>query len=506
MNAIQEVIHLMSNEDIKSFKVHLNKKNKRKDVHNIELFNSLINDDIKEIKNSFNEEKTANAYHALTKRLYDSLVEFMANRSFENDTSDEHEVLRLLVITRVFFEHKLIKSAFKCLAKAETKAIALEHFNLLNEIYHTQIQYAHLNPVLPLDAVIEKFKANKQKLDQEEQLNLGYALLRRELAEIYHKGKIVDFQSFIKNTIESQGISIKEILTFKSLYHILFMANEYASINSNYSLIEPFLIKSYAFINSKEDLAEKHSYYHIHILYLMANIHFRNRRFDEANVFLDKMMEQLQKQNNRYYSRFCLRYFLLRSLTDNYSGNPGNAVHIAEKALEQNKKADPADINDLRLSLIVFHLQQDDGRSASKLMVAFSHSDSWYEKKMGMDWTIKKNLVEILMHTQLEYTELALSRIKSFKRRYKKYLLSVGEERAMVYVSLIEKYVLKPEILTTPVFRNSVESLLLANRSGQEDIFVISFLGWLLAKTKRKPIHETTLDLMNNYFSPSHSA
>lgn len=506
MNAIQEVVHLMNNEDIKAFIVHLNKNNKRKDVHNIELFNSLINDDINNIKKSFTEKKTANAYHALSKRLYDSLIEFMANRSFENDTTEEHEVLRLLVITRVFFEHKLIKSAFKCLAKAETKAMVLEHFNLLNEIYHTQIQYAHLNPVLPLEAVIEKFKANKQKLDQEEQLNLGYAMLRRELAEIQHKGKIVDFQLFIKNTIESQGISIKEILTFKSLYHILFMANEYASINSNYRLIEPFLIKSYAFVNSKEEQVEKHSYYHIHILYLMANIHFRNRRFADANVFLDKMMEQLQKQNSKYYSRFCLRYFLLRSLTDNYSGNPGNAIHIAEKALQQNKKADPADINDFRLSLIVFYLQQDDGRLASKLMVTFNHSDGWYEKKMGMEWTIKKNMVEILMHTLLEHTEFALSRIKSFKRRYKKYLLSVGEERAMVYVSLIEKWVLKPEILTTPGFKNSVEVLLAATRSGQEDIFVISFLGWLLAKTERKSVYETTLDLLNNYFSPSHSA
>lgn len=505
MNAIQEVIYLMNNEDIKAFNVHLKKKNKRKYVHNIKLFNSFISDDINEIKNSFTEQKTPNAYHALTKRLYDNLVEFMANRSFENDTTEEHDVLRLLVIARVFFEHKYVKSAFKCLAKAETKAMALENFNLLNEIYHTQIQYAHHNPVLPLDAVIEKFKANKQKLDQEEQLNLGYALLRRELTEIHHKGKIVDFQSFIKNTIESQGISLKEILTFKSLYHILFMANEYASINSNYSLIEPFLTKSYAFINNKENLSEKHSYYHIQILYLMANIHFRNRRFDEANIFLDKMLEQLQEQNKKYYSRFCMRYFLIKSLNDNYSGNPGSAIHIAEKALQQNKKADPADINDLRLSLVVFHLQQDDGRSASKLMVAFNHSDSWYEKKMGMEWAIKKNLVEILMHTQLEHTEFTLSRLKSFKRRYKKYLLSVGEERAMVYVNLIEKYVLKPEVITMPAFRNSIEALL-STQSGQEDIFVISFLGWLLGKTQRKPIYETTLGLLNNYFSPSHSA
>lgn len=506
MNAIQEVIHLMNDEDIKAFNVYLNKKNKRKDVRNTELFNLLKTDDINLEKKSFQDKKTANAHHAVNKRLYDRLVEFMANRSFENDTSEEHAVLRLLVVSRLFFEHKLTKAAFKCLAKAETIATGLEHFSLLNEIYHTQIQFAHLNLSLSLDTVVEKFRINKVNLEQEEQLNLGYALLRRELADIQHKGKIVDFQSLIKNTIESHGISLRQVLTFKSLYQILFIANEYASINSDYRLIEPFIVKSYSFITGKEELAERHLYYHIYILYFMANFHFRNGRFIESQAYLKKMHEQLQKQGGKYYNRFCLRYFLLKGLNENYSGNPGYGIDIAEKALAQHKKADANDINDLRLALIVFYIQQDVGRSAAKEMAKFSHSDSWYEKKMGVEWTIKKNLVEILLHTQQENIELALSRIKSFKRRYKKYLITVNEQRVLSYLALIERYVLKPEIAKMPRFSNMVEEFIEDAQSGPQDIFVMSFLAWLLARVRRKTIYDTTLELLENYFSPTHSA
>lgn len=290
------------------------------------------------------------------------------------------------------------------------------------------------------------------------------------------------------------GVSVNEILTFKSLYQILFIANEYASLNSNFTLVEPFIQKSYNFITGKEEMAGKQLYYHIYILYFMANIHFRNRRFAESEAMLQLMHTQMQQQNKRYYALFCLRYFLMLSLNKNYKGEPENALAIAEKALKDaSNKADPADVHDLRLAIIVFCLQQEDP-AVSKYMRQYAHSDSWYEKKLGMVYAIRKSLVEILMHIQFENTELALSRLKSFKRRYKKYLAEVNETRVTNYVLLLEKYVLKPEIAATPAFREGIEAMVQPNV--QEDIFVLSFIGWLLAKAYKKPVYEVTMGLM----------
>ncbi|UUF16468.1 MULTISPECIES: tetratricopeptide repeat protein [Flavobacterium] len=500
MNALEEISNMMNDADKKAFIQYLSKKNKRKDTGNIELFNSLKTDDIKFNKKILEDKKTTDAYHALRKRLYDNMINFMANRSFENDSSEENTILRFIVVSRLFFEHKLIKTAFKCLAKAEEIALSIEHFSLLNEIYLTQIQFAHFNLSEPIEKIIEKFKANKKQLEYEEQLNLGYAILRRELAAIYHEGRIVDFQALIKNTIETHGISLKQGLTFKSLYQILFIANEYASINNNYSLIQPFVVKSYRFISQKTDLTERHLYYHIYILYFIANFYFRNGQFTESLNYLELMLTELQKQSGKYYQRFCLRYFLLLAFNENYLGNPQKAIEIAEKSLSSNKKADPNDSNDIRLMLIVFYIQQNAGRNAVKEMAKLNHTDSWYEKKMGMDWTIKKHVVEILLHTQQENIELALSRIKSFKRRYKKYLLTVNEERVIQYLLFVEQYVMKPEIIQTQKFQNAIEDFIITAQNGPKDILIMSFLSWLLAKVRRKTIYETTLNLLTTYF------
>lgn len=493
MNNIEDIVHLLKKDDRKAFTSYLRKKDRRGEGRSVQLYKIIETDDINALKKAYPDANNA-AYHALRKRLYDSLVEFMANQTFTTNTAEAHEVLRLLVVSRFFLEHKLTKTAFKCLAKAEAKAIPLEQFSLLNEIYHTQIQFAHLNPALDLDVVIAKFRANRERLYREEQLNTGYALLRRELHDIQLKGKVVDFREFIQNTMHSLGVSLDEALTFKSLYQILFIANEYATLNHNFTLVEPFVEKSYAFIDQKGDEAPGQLYYHIYVLYFLANINMRNHRFDESNAWLNRMEAVMQNQNSRYHVRFILRHQLLRALNANFSGNPSAAIQFAEKALKGvTAKADPQDVADLTACLAMFWVQQED-RTAYKYMKLLHRTDAWYEKKLGMLWAIRKNLLEILMYAGFGESEIALSRLKSFRRRYKKYLAEVKEQRVYDYALLAERYILKPEIAQHPDFKKGVLSLL--GTDGKEDIFVVSFVGWLLAKADRKPVYEVTLSLL----------
>lgn len=496
MNALQELINLLNPIESKAFIKYLEKRNKRPEKQYIQLFELLKTNDINNV-NKLYTAKNLPAYHALRKRLYDSLIDFMANRSFENDTSDEHEVLRLIVISRKFLELKLIATAFKCLAKAEAKAQQLEHYSLLNEIYTIQIQYAHLNDAFALDNAIIKFKDNSKKLTDEQQLNLAYALLRKELKEIYYKAKVVNLQEVVNTTIASYGISFKDILSYKSLYQILFIANEFASIHNNFSTIEPFVTKSYNTLYNTQEQDERQLYYQIYIMYFMANLTLRNRKYEACNSYLEKMDELLQKQNGKYHNRFVMRHCLLLALNYQFSGNPGMAVHTLEKCLREHTKADAADIADVRLALIMCLTQVEDYRSAHKEIYLLSNTDNWYEKNMGMDWAIKKALLEIVISISMEYTEPALGRIAAFKRRYKKYLADVNEERVTVYLKLLENCNNSPEIITGESFKTQTNNLIAANSRQQSDVFVMSFLGWLYAKANKKPVYDTTLNLIN---------
>ena len=105
-------------------------------------------------------------------------------------------------------------------------------------------------------------------------------------------------------------------------------------------------------------------------------------------------------------------------------------------------------------------------------------------------------MMEILIHAQFEHTDYALSRIKSFKRRYKNYLHQSKEQIVMDYILIIEKYLLKPEIIRHHSFNEKLNHLLQNEQKG--DIFLKSFLGWMIAIKQNISPYEATMKLINN--------
>ncbi len=496
MNSLSEIINTMDTTDKKDFVSYLHKKNKRQSVKNIQYFKYLETDDKIRIKNLYKNSKNKDAYHALRKRLYDNLIEFMGNRTFEKNTGEIHESLRYLVLSRYLFENNLHKTGFKNLAKAEEKAVQLEQFSLLNEIYQTQIQFVHLRSDLDINALSEKLFLNQKKLEKESKLNLGYALLRKELQEIHHQKKVVNFQKIIRQTMEKLGISFDEIITYKSLYQILFIANEFGNIYQNFYLIEPFVKSSYEFLENKKEGSENHLYYHIQIVYYLANFYFRTNQFETSQRYLAEMFTLMEKKNKTNFHSFYLRHQLVYALNLHYTGKSKEAINLTENLLKkQSKKTSIEEIYDVRASLISFLGQQND-RSALKELSKLNHSDAWFEKKLGMVWTIRKNLMEILIHTQFENTELALSRIQSFKRRYKKYLYETKEQRVMDYVLSVEQMIKKPDMLLHPTFKDDVIKMMELDKN--RDPFILSFWAWIISRVEKKTPYEVVLELLKN--------
>ena len=497
MDSLSDLINNLDTTEIKEFKSFLKKKNKRNDVKNIQLLNYLKTDDINN-KNIFKlETKISNdAYHALRKRLSDALILFLSNKTFEKNNAEGNEALRLLIVSRYFFENEWNKIAYKCLQKAEKFAQKLEQYSLLNEIYLTRLQYAHLNPAEDLNKLTIEFEFNQKQIQNEAKLNVIYALLRKEFQEIQLKGKITNLNDLLTSTLRQFNYSLEDILTYKTLFQILFIANEYASIKQNYQLIESFIKTAQQFIESKKETAGNHLFYHIHIIYFLANYSFRSQKFDECKTYLDEMLVLMQKQNNIYYSVYNPRYQLLVSLLFHFTNNSLLAIKTIENTLKTNhKNTKQEDIDDLVATQAMILGQLLD-KNALKTIAKLSHTDAWYEKKMGMLWTIRKNMMEILIHAQFEHTDYALSRIKSFKRRYKNYLHQSKEQIVMDYILIIEKYLLKPEIIRHHSFNEKLNHLIQNEQKG--DIFLKSFLGWMIAIQQNISPYEATMKLINN--------
>ncbi len=493
MDPLSELINLLDINDKRLFRQFLQRKNKRSDVKNLQLLECIETDDIAGLDKLYHPKKNKDAYHALRKRLQDNLLLFLSQKTFESNQSDTYDALRFVVVGRFLLENGVIKVGFKCLDRAEQLAENLEQFNLLNELLLLKLQYAHLPEAEDFEALTARFLRNQSDMQRETKLNLAYAFLRQELQQIHLKGKVVNLNTLMLTTIRKYKISVQDLMTYKSVYQILFIANEYAAIQQNYSLIERYIDRTNEFIQKQHHQKQAYLFYHISILYFLANFHLRRKDFEKSRSLLKEMMD-LMTLDNHYHTVFYLRYQLLLALNLFFSGFADQAVALLRASLLVSKPSSkPEEVEDIRISLAMF-LALCENRESLKQLTLLTRTDAWYEKKMGMLWTIRKNLMEILVQAQFSNIELAMSRLTSFRRRYRKYLLKTSEERVLMFLSLVEKYLLKPDVVFEATYQKKVLSL--QTGTPNSDIFILSFVSWLIAKWRKKTAFEVALKLI----------
>lgn len=495
---LEIIISSLSIDEQQKFILFLEKKNKRKDAKNIDLFKLILKGEtsVTDICNTLYKSQKKDAYYALKQRLLDSLIDFIASNKLQGENSIDILIVKYILAARDFLINKNYKTAYKILDKAENIAKEYQLFTILNEIYHTKIQYAYTLPNIDIDSIINDFKENQKNHFLEEELNIVYAKIRQTLKTInYEGGSLLDFQDITNSIFKKHNISINNAMSFKSLYQLITIVSISAFVSKDFIKVEAFLINTYKNLQEKKENS-KQLYYHIRILYLIANILFRNKKFEKSIYYLNRMYDYMLQGKKKYYNHFKFNHLLLLALNKNYTNKQLEAIKALEGIIDK-KSVDIKTMLDIRLSLIMFYFQNNQLKKAQQLFSKFYHSDKWYIQKNSMEWTIKKSLIEILLHLELNNIDLFESRLLSFKRKYFGYLKGIQQLRVINYLNLVEIYYKDPEVVTSKDFLNKVENSFDFVGSKQEDIFVMSFYAWLKSKMYQKPIFKITLDLID---------
>ena len=144
---LKEILTSLPKDKQQEFISYLEKKNKRKDAKNCQLVQLLLTDNhsSKEISEKLYGTQNKVALHALRKRLFQSLIDFTANISMKEENSIDIQLIKHILSARSFLQKEQIKIGYQILDKAIIVAKEYQLFTILNEIYHTKIQYAYLN-------------------------------------------------------------------------------------------------------------------------------------------------------------------------------------------------------------------------------------------------------------------------------------------------------------------------------------------------------------------------
>lgn len=492
MSQTKELISVLSPTECQNFIKHLIKRNKRHDTRNVDLFKAHIANKEDAIKKTIG----SNAYNVLNKRLSDRLVDFMAQHSFDVEATAEISVIKQILVSRKLLAHNRYKLAFKILSSAENQSILINDYTLLNEIYHTLIQYSYHSDCPDQKEIFIKFENNQRDFLAQERINMVYAVIRKAFNDNEYNSESIDLENLFADTYAKFGITKEQAYNFKTLYQLAEIADIKGTYRKNYHHVSLFFIDKINEIKDSSMDTEKHLIYHIDLLYLIANIYFRKKEFTKSLTFLDSMYQQMLRYNNRFYNERKIRYSTLLALVYNYSKEHQKAMGVITGLVDSSIYKQEELSNPLLVKLMI-HFQQGELIDANKVLIKLNKSDKWYQKQIGTEWLLNKKYLEILLHIELGNTDYADSRILSLTRSYGSYFKSTKEFQVLPFLKLVKSYYHNPTLVNTLDFKRKVEKSLKWKATYEEDLFLMSFYAWLKAKMENKAIYQTTLELID---------
>ncbi len=491
MKITKEIISILSETERQAFILHLKSRNKRHDTRNTQLFKAI------QKGNEFKLQKEigVNAFNVLNKRLTDRLIDYTASRLLDKENTLETDVIKLIILGRKLFSFKAYKAAFKLLRQAEKKAIKVQHFHLLNDIYQTLIEHSYHELAPDQNQLLNDFQTNKIAFENQSNLNMAYAVIRKQFHEYERQSAPFNLSTLIDDNFKKFGVKKDMGYNFKSLYQIAEMTDISGALRKNYFGVDLFFEQQIEKIKDGPLDNEEQLIYHIDLIYLIAHIYFRKKDFDQSLVQLERMDELMNRYNKRYYNIRQTKHQTLLALNQNFKGNSALAKQILDTILTTTKGALKRGQLQAKLARIMIHFQQQELNLAKKNLSELNRSDNWYIDNIGIEWLLNKKFIEILLHIEFGNTNYVDSRINSLLRKKTDFFKGVTAA-GLTFLTLIKSYHQNPQEVSSTKFMAKVEAAFEWKPTEEEDLFLISFYAWLKSKMVKKPLYETTLTLV----------
>jgi hypothetical protein len=501
MDDLKQIIQSLSTNEQKEFASFAQRQKKLKNRKDLDLFQLLCQkqnyNSTQILQKLYPKDKNQVAYHAIRKRLMQQLIDFILLKSAENQ---ESTALGFIALARYLFDKNLEKLAWEFLKKAEKVAQTSEQYDLLNTVYNLQISKAESKFSEPLSIIIKKRNANKILADEDEKANIANSLIQQRLKEVREQGSELDFEQIIKHILQEYELSETVSKRPSLLYKLMTIARSAVLVSKDFYHFEPYLIEQYSFVAEKYGFLPQHIYYELSLLYMIAHVLYRNKKFSQSIGYLEKLRLLLVKiatAQTTVKSTFLPRYVLLLSANYALNGQTSQAIQVLENLLNDTQiSLNQQDSLNAYLNLSIYYFQEENYKKANQCFLTIQYSDTWLAKKMGREWALKKNLIELIAQYELKNHDLARKKLKTIKKNFADMLAQPLYQNVTVYLYFINQLIDNPTIKPEKLLKET-DGLFSFDPIEEENLQEIRFYAWLKAKLLKKKYQEILSELVS---------
>jgi hypothetical protein len=499
MDKLQELINTFSEDDKREFRIFINRQKSKKQRKDLDLF-ELISEQIpaKTIQEKLYKTPNKVAYHTLRKRLLKHLTDFIVLKQIDDDTTATSSITGLISLATYLFKKQSDDLGWRFLLKAEQTAIENEQYELLNNIYHIQLKKVDSEFAPNINDIYKKWRINKDLFIENEKANIGYNFIKKELNDIKIKGEDKDLEKVITTLLKKYELNDLVLKRPQILYKVLDLTRRVMLSKKDFYSFEPYIIKTYEELNNTHGFSKRNHFYKINILYMIAHILYRNRKFEKSNTYLELMHNNMHKYNNAYYQHFFSKYIQLKAANYSYLNKNEQSIELLTNIKSTTiKKMLITDQLNSKINLCVYYFNQSLFKDANNIIQTFNHSDAWLEKKMGKEWVLKKNLIEIIIQYELGNIDIVLNRIRAFNRSFSSLYKQKIFQRVQEFIEFLKLLIDKPEAIKTADFQISISGKLINRPQEQEDLQAMAFYCWMKSKMINQKYYNVLLDVVH---------
>ena len=416
MNILPQVIGNMSKEEIRNFKLFINRTEKSTERKDEILFNAIrqqfpMYDEDKVLKKLYNSEDK-NALYRLKNRLFDDIGKSLSLHYF--DSNEYTIILNSILLSRLFQSKGQAPTAYYYLNKAFKKANESEQIEWLDIIYGEFIKLSHETLEINPEEYIQKRKDNRSKLTIIQEIDdiLAALIYRIKVSQNFAKQN-TEILSLLQKTVndfaKSKDVKNSPVLRFKiyqSVSRILLQQQDYKSL-------EKYLLKTYSEF-TKEKLFNKNNHdTKLQMLTYLINSLFYNKKIDLSLEYVEKLKSAMSEYNNLLYDKYLFYYY--NSLVINYTvKNIDKAIEILHEAKDNNSiKKLPIYSVFVYLNLAVLNFDKKNFKESLKHLVKPMMQDAF--QNLDEAWHLKLAVFELMIRFELEdfdYLETKINRVK----------------------------------------------------------------------------------------------
>lgn len=509
-DSIGEIVATLSPDEVTEFKRFIGHSRERGNGKDLQLLEMLLQENSpgkKELALRLYPDGNTVAYQALRKRLTRLLNRFIALKLMDNDLSNTSQVLSLVNMSRYLYSHNLPHQAWKYLRKAERAALGNDLFEILNTVYVMQIQQMpEGHKEFAQEEVLELWKANKTRLEKNEQGEIVLSIISKKILSAHSSGKYESIDSMVRDTLRELNFSDEYLLQPRFVYHLSSVNRKRLSLEKDYFNLEPFLINQYEAIKDQSGFQSKHNYYKLGFLYMICHTLYRNKKFKKAWSYYKQLEKELNTAPKVLTNEFGPKARLLGASLLLFRKEAQESLELLEQGLISKEwtLSQKMRLNFIvNIGIVQFYRKQYS--EAHKTLRLINHSDKWCEKIMGAEWVMKKNLMEVLLYFELEEFSLVDSRINYLFRSFRTLLQEPQYARVKTYLKLLRQLATTPDKHGIEALADKVETSFEWNSIAQEDLQAMAFYAWLKAKLIRGEHYEVLLEMAGEVESEQQS-